>query len=54
MQKRGANLLLETSSTLATSSNVDVTNDVLAALNPVLPSLVTIAPAQAQPQPQGR
>jgi Skp family chaperone for outer membrane proteins len=54
MQKRGANILIETSSTLATSSSVDVTNDVLAALNPVLPSLVTIAPTQAQPQPQGR
>ncbi len=56
MQRRGANLLLETGSTLATSASVDVTNDVLAALNAALPSLQTTAPAQAQPQqqPQGR
>ena len=55
MQRRGANLLLETGSTLATSASVDVTNDVIAALNAALPSLQTTAPAQAQPQkPQGR
>jgi len=50
MTRRGANLLVEVGSTLATSRNVDVTADVLAALNAALPSLVTTAPAQQQPQ----
>ena len=41
--------------TLATSSNVDVTNDVLAALNSALPTIATTAPAAPAPkQPQGR
>lgn len=53
MQRRGANLMVETGATLAASSNVDVTNDVLAALNAALPSVQTTAPA-AQQQPQGR
>jgi len=47
MQRRGANLLVET---LATTQNVDVTNDVIAALNAALPTVATIAPAAAQPQ----
>ena len=38
MQRRGANVLVEAGATLATSSNVDVTNDVLAALNAALPT----------------
>jgi len=50
MQRRGANLLVEVGSTLATSQNVDVTNDVLGALNSSLPTIVTTAPAPAQPQ----
>lgn len=50
MQRRGANLLVEVGNTLATSRTVDVTGDVLAALNAALPTLVTTAPAQAQPQ----
>jgi Skp family chaperone for outer membrane proteins len=54
MQRRGANLLVETSTTLATASSVDVTSDVLTALNSALPSVQTTAPAQAQAQPQGR
>lgn len=55
MTRRGANVLLETGSTLATSNSVDVTNDVLTALNAALPSVVTIAPATPRPQtPQGR
>ncbi|CAA9515187.1 MAG: hypothetical protein AVDCRST_MAG44-1649 [uncultured Sphingomonas sp.] len=54
MQRRGANLLVETSTTLATSTSVDVTTDVLTALNSALPSVQTTAPAQAQAQPQGR
>jgi outer membrane protein len=53
MQRRGANLLLEVGATLATSQSIDVTNDVVAALNASLPSIVTTAPAAAQ-QPQGR
>jgi len=50
MQRRGANVLLETGSTLATTTSVDVTNDVLAALNTALPTIATVAPAQAAPQ----
>jgi outer membrane protein len=58
MQRRGANVLLETGSTLAAANSVDISNDVLAALNTALPRVATIAPATpAQPpqqQPQGR
>src|SRR3954453_15799916 len=55
MQKRGANLMVETGNTLATSANLDVTNDVLASLNSVLPAVQTTAPAAAaQQKPQGR
>jgi Skp family chaperone for outer membrane proteins len=50
MQRRGANLLVEVNSTLATSQNVDVTNDVLAGLNSSLTSIATTAPAAQQPQ----
>ena len=50
MQRRGANLMVETGTTLAAGSSLDVTNDVLAALNAALPTIVTTAPAQAQPQ----
>lgn len=53
MQRRGANLMLEISSTLASATQVDVTNDVLAALNAALPSVQTTAPVPQQ-QPQGR
>jgi outer membrane protein len=57
MQRRGANIMIETGTTLATSTSVDVTNDVLAAVNAALPSLQTQAPAAAttpRQQPQGR
>ena len=54
MQRRGATVLLETGSTLATTASVDVSNDVLAALNAALPTIQTTAPAQTQQQPQGR
>ena len=56
MQKRGANLMVEIGTTLASGSTLDVTNDVLAALNTALPTISTTAPAQAtRPnQPQGR
>ena len=50
MQRRGANLMVEVNSTLATSASLDVTNDVLAALNAGLTSVQTTAPAQAAPQ----
>jgi outer membrane protein len=50
MQRRGANVLVETGSTLATATNVDVTNDVLGALNSALPTIATTAPAAKQPQ----
>jgi len=55
MQKRGANVLLETGSTLATTTSVDVSSDVVAALNVALPTIATNAPAApALQQPQGR
>jgi Skp family chaperone for outer membrane proteins len=54
MQRRGANVMLEMGSTLATSASIDVSNDVLAALNTGLPSIRTVAPAQPAQQPQGR
>jgi Skp family chaperone for outer membrane proteins len=58
MQRRGANLLVEQGATLASTTSVDVTNDVLAALNAALPTVATTAPASAAPaakqQPQGR
>ena len=55
MQRRGANVMVEAGATLASGANLDVTNDVLAALNQQLPSVATTAPAApAQQQPQGR
>jgi len=41
---------VEVGATLATSTSVDVTNDVLAALNSALPSIATTAPAAQKPQ----
>ncbi|HVM23494.1 MAG TPA: OmpH family outer membrane protein [Sphingomicrobium sp.] len=54
MQRRGANMLVEIGTTLASGQALDVTNDVLAALNAALPSIQTTAPAQRPAQPQGR
>ena len=55
MQRRGANVMVEQGATLATATSVDVTNDVLAALNTALPSIQATAPAPARStQPQGR
>jgi Skp family chaperone for outer membrane proteins len=56
MQRRGANMMFEIGQTLASGQSLDVTNDVLTALNASLPSVQTTAPAQAKPQqpPQGR
>ena len=49
MTRRGANLMLEVGTTLASGASLDVTNDVLTALNAALPSVQTTAPAQAAP-----
>jgi outer membrane protein len=58
MNAHGANLLVDTDATLAHAPALDVTNEVLAALNAALPSVsVTPLPAGAaptNPQPQGR
>ena len=55
MQRRGANVMVEIGTTLASGANLDVSNDVLAALNAALPSVSTTAPAPARTtQPQGR
>ncbi|MCA1654605.1 MAG: OmpH family outer membrane protein [Sphingomicrobium sp.] len=52
MAQKGANLALDVNATLAHGTALDVTNDVLAALNAALPSVsVTPAPAAAT---QGR
>ena len=53
MQRRGANVMMEVGSTLATTTTVDVSNDVLTALNTALPAIQTTAPAQQQ-APQSR
>lgn len=54
MQRRGANLLVDTNVTLAAANTIDVTNDVLTALNAALPTIATTAPAQTQTTPQSR
>jgi Skp family chaperone for outer membrane proteins len=57
MQRRGANIMVEQGATLASGTALDVTNDVVAALNAALPTIQTTAPAQPtrpQAQPQGR
>ena len=54
MQRRGATIMVETGTTLAASNTLDVTNEVLAALNTAMPTLATTAPAQTQQTPQGR
>jgi Skp family chaperone for outer membrane proteins len=55
MQKRGANVMVEQGSTLASGASLNVTNDVITALNAQLPSVQTTAPAAPQQQqPQGR
>jgi outer membrane protein len=55
MQRRGANLMVEVGSTLATAAALDVTRDVVAGLNTTLPTIQTNAPAApATAQPQGR
>jgi len=58
MQRRGANIMVEQGATLASGAALDVSNDVVAALNAAMPTLQTTAaaaPAPARPkQPQGR
>lgn len=51
MQKRGANLLVEMGQTLAYEPSLDITTDVLTALNGVLTTINTTAPAPQQQQP---
>jgi Skp family chaperone for outer membrane proteins len=45
MQRRGATVMVEVGATLATAASLDVTADVLTALNAALPSLSVNAPA---------
>ena len=55
MDRRGANVLMDTGAALRFGPALDITNDVLAALNAALTSVATTAPAQPQQQaPQGR
>src|SRR5206468_1377545 len=56
MNAHGANLALDVDATLAHAPAIDVTNEVLTALNAALPS-VSVTPMPAPPpgtQPQGR
>ena len=50
MQRRGANMMVEIGQTLASGASLDVTNDILTALNSALPTIQTTAPAPAKPQ----
>lgn len=50
MVQRGANLAIDTQATLARSTGLDITNDVLNALNTALPS-VSVTPLPQQPAP---
>ncbi len=55
MERRGANVLMDTGSAIRFATTLDITNDVLAALNAALTTVSTTAPAQTQQQnPQGR
>ncbi|MEO7240450.1 MAG: OmpH family outer membrane protein, partial [Sphingomicrobium sp.] len=55
MTARGANIAVDVDATLARSQSLDVTTDVLAALNRALPSVsATPLPASQQQAPQGR
>ncbi len=47
LARRGANVILDAASTVRFTPALDVTNDVLAALNASLPSITTTAPAAA-------
>lgn len=49
MARRGANLMLDSDNVVRAAPGVDVTNDVIAALNASLSAVATTAPAQAAP-----
>ena len=53
MERRGANVLMDSGAALRFAPTLDITNDVLAALNAALTSVATTAPAQPQQQPAG-
>ena len=54
MQRRGANIMVEQGATLAMTNAVDVTADVIAALNAALPTIQTVAPAAPATTQPGR
>jgi Skp family chaperone for outer membrane proteins len=54
LQSRGATVIIDKGVTLASSPTIDVTNDVLAALNQQLPSVSVTPLPQQQQQPTGR
>jgi outer membrane protein len=54
MQRRSANIMVEQGATLATATSLDVTNDVIAALNTAMPTIQTVAPAAPANSTQGR
>lgn len=54
MQRRGANVMVEQGTTLGMATSLDVTNDILAALNTALPAIQTVAPAPPANTQQGR
>ncbi len=49
LARRNATIMLDAANILRSAPSVDVTADVIAALNASLPSLSTTAPAQAAP-----
>ena len=49
MTKRGANVMLDAANVVRAANSVDVTNDVIAALNATVTTLSVTAPAQAAP-----
>ena len=54
MQRRGANIMVEQGATLATATSLDVTTDVIGALNTAMPTIQTVAPAAPANTTQGR
>ena len=54
MQRRGANIMVEQGATLATATSLDVTTDVIGALNTAMPTIQTVAPAAPANITQGR
>jgi len=54
MRRRGANIMVEQGATLATATSLDVTTDVIGALNTAMPTIQTVAPAAPANTTQGR